>query len=309
MVSAPETVADSSIDAPAPPPGGSISFVVVTENGVRRAGAVLDVIGEARHDGDEVILLTRSDRVAEFPQPAKPWLRIIGIADANIFTLRSRIPAIARRQWVVLLEEHALVTRATLVAIRDMIEGRQGIDLIAFLGKNLTSVSAWGWANFLQTFALLWAPLDHPPPFSLVTSVAVRRAALGPETPLKEGEWELRLIPRIFSRGRVGYSNEIYIDHVKPLDFASCFAVNFHNGRTSAANRRRLGTLTRGVISAGVSRYWGPRPGKLARALYRRRRELPRGTFLRLWVVELAFLLGAVIGALFGPGQSAHKLD
>jgi hypothetical protein len=61
-------------------------------------------------------------------------------------------------------------------AIEDirLIRERSDIDLIPFLGKNLTSTGRWGWANFLFTFALVWAPLDHRPPFSIVTSAVVQ---------------------------------------------------------------------------------------------------------------------------------------
>src|SRR6185437_6612645 len=97
-------------EAPAPP--SSISFIVATENGARHAATVIDVIGGALCLGDEAILLTRSDRAADLPGAARPWLRIVGIPDANIFALRCHVPHLARRDWVVLLEEHALVTGA-----------------------------------------------------------------------------------------------------------------------------------------------------------------------------------------------------
>jgi hypothetical protein len=293
---------------PDSPPAGSISFVVVTENGVRHAGPVLDAVDAARRHGDEAILMTRSDRVADIPGPARPWLRVVGVPGASVFALRGHIPAVARRDWIVLLEEHTFMTAATMSAIRDMIAERQDIDLIVILGRNLTSVSPWGWANFLHTFSLAWAPLDGPPPFSPVTSVAVRRAALETEAPLREGEWELRAIPRVFGRGRIGYANGIHVDHCRPLTFASCFALNFHNARAGASQQRRFGVPARAVIVEGWHNL-ARRPRHLARALAPRRHELPRGTGWRLSVVGLAFCLGMTTGVLLGPGKSPHKLD
>src|SRR5207244_1435494 len=105
-------------------------------NGARHAATVIDTIGRALSAGDEAILLTRSDRAAELPGAVRPWLRIVGIPDANIFVLRSHVPHLARRDWVVLLEEHALITGATLAALRTLIRERPDLDLIAFLGKN-----------------------------------------------------------------------------------------------------------------------------------------------------------------------------
>jgi hypothetical protein len=289
-------------------PAGAISFVVVTENGVRQAGAVLDAVDSARREGDEAILLTRSDRVADLPGPARPWLRVVGLPDASVFALRGHVPAIARRAWVLLLEEHTLITAATLAALRGIVDRRQDIDLIVLLGTNTISVSPWGWANFLHTFALVWAPIDRPPPFSPVTSVAVRRAALDRDVPLGEGEWELRTIPRIFAQGRVAYANELHIDHVRPLNFAACFVLNFHNARAGASHQRRFGVPARDVIVEGW-RNLAHRPQQLVRALAPRWHELPPGMAWRLRMVGLAFCLGMAAGALLGPGRSAHKLD
>jgi hypothetical protein len=203
-------------DTPSPP--GSISFVLVTETGVDRAGPVLEAIGAALRPCDEAILVARSDRVADLPWPAPPWPRIVGIPDASIFGLRGRIPAVSRREWVVLFEDHTYIPVAAMTAMREMIEKRRDLDLIVILGKNLTSISPWGWANFLHTFTRAWAPVAEPPPFAPVTSVALRRAALPGEAPLSDGEREMRIVPRLFATGRVGWANAIYIDHDRPLE-------------------------------------------------------------------------------------------
>ena len=292
-------------DTPSPP--GSISFLLVTETGVAGAGPVLEVIGAALRPGDEAILLTRSDRIADLPRPASPWLRVVGIPEASIFGLRGRIPAIARCEWVVLFEDHTYMPVAAMTAMREMIEKRRDLDLIVILGKNLTSISPWGWANFLHTFTRAWAPVAEPPPFAPVTSVALRRAAL-PATPLADGEWELRVVPRLFATGRVGWANAIYIDHDRPMELVSCFAINFHNGRSAGAQLRRLGMPAPRVIGEG----WhdlAHRPQQLALTLASRWHELPAGTGWRLRVVGLAAGLGKTVGALLGPGQSPHRID
>jgi len=144
------------------PLAGSISFVVITENNVRDCDAILEVLSLGKHPIDDVIVLTRSDRVSEINTADRPWCRVIGISDASIYSLRAVIPTISQNDWLVVLEEHSLVTIATLDAIRSTIQNQSDIDLIVFLGKNLTSVSPWGWANFLHTFALIWAPIDEP---------------------------------------------------------------------------------------------------------------------------------------------------
>jgi hypothetical protein len=189
-----------------------------------------------------------------------------------------------------------------------MIEERRDIDLIAILGKNLTSISPWGWANFLHTFARAWAPVAEPPPFAPVTSVALRRAALPGEMPLADGEWELRIVPRLFATGKVGWANAIYIDHDRPLELISCFTINFHNGRSGGAQLRRLGMPAPAVIGEGW-RDLAHRPQQLVETLASRWHELPAGTAWRLHVVGLAACLGKTVGALLGPGRSPHLID
>jgi hypothetical protein len=208
---------------------------------------------------------------------------------------------------VVLLEDHSLVDARTLAAIREMIRKRPATDLIVFLGKNLTSVSPWGWANFLHTFALIWAPLHRPPPFSLVTATIVRRGRLATQAPLQEGVWEWQLIPKIFSAGKVEYSNDIYVDHVKPLNLLSAISLNFHNARAGAALQKTLGTAARSILYEGWHNF-ATRPRRLARALAPRAAEFPSGMVWRLYAVGFAHLLGNIVGSFFGGGRSAYKL-
>lgn len=307
MVTGAATAAEKSIDAPAPPPAGSIGFIIVTENGARHVGGVLKSIKDSLRDGDEAIVLTRADRTDEV-KIHEPWLRVVGVPNANIFTLRSHIPTVSGNEWLIVLEDHSLINNRAIAAIRDMIQSRPDIELISFLGTNLTSISPWGWANFLHTFGLIWAPIDQKPGLSPVTSVTVRRSSLGTERVLKEGEFELRVIPRIFAGGKIAYSNDIFIDHVKPLNMTGCLGLNFHNARACACLQRNLG-VSRGRLWLEGGGKFMLRPGKLARALEPRRHELPPHTFWRVRAVGLAHWIGMIAGMYLGPGQSAHKLD
>jgi hypothetical protein len=299
---------DAMRDAATAPAAGSISFVITTDDAARRANPNLQVLRSAMRDIDEVIVLNGSAAAPAAPAAAdESWFRVVTIPDASVIRLRAHLPAVCKKEWVMLLEDHSLVDTRTLDAIRELIRTRPRNDLIAFLGKNLTAVSPWAWANFLHTFALIWAPLDRPPPFSLVTATVVRRSRLETEAPLQDGVWELQLIPRIFSAGNVEYSNAIYVDHVKPLNLTAAALINFHNARAGAALQRSLGIAVRSILHEGWYNFT-PRPRLLARAVAHRSAELPAGTAWRLHVIGFAHLLGNVVGSLFGGGRSAYRL-
>ncbi|MCZ7658966.1 MAG: alpha/beta fold hydrolase [Xanthobacteraceae bacterium] len=283
----------------------TISFVVVTETGAHACGRNLDVLRTVGTDSDEILVVTRQDHVAEVPYRGEGWLRVVGVPEASVFALRASAPKHARNDWIVLLEEHSLVTAATLEAARSIIRERRDVDLIMFLGRNLTSTGPWEWANFLHTFALVWAPIEGPPAFSPAPAAIVRRSVIGE---LREGGWEFELIPRLFASGRVAFGNEIYIDHVRPLAGAECLVLNFHNARACAGLSRRLGRPTRAILYEGWH-VFAERPQQLTRALAPRLRELPAGTPWRLRAVGFAHLLGCLAGALFGPGRSTHAID
>jgi hypothetical protein len=286
-------------------PRGSVSFVVTSYQKLEYAKTNLEMLRPIVRESDEVIVLTGSDPMP--PEIAATWFRVVSIPGASEFTLRAHIPAVCRKEWVVLLEDHAFVDGRTIDAIRELIRNKPEADLIVFLAKNLTSVSRWAWAIFLYTFALVWAPVERPPPFAPVTSAIVRRAKLGSEAPIKEGAWELQIIPQLFASGKVEYSNDIWINHVRPMNIASAVLIAFHNARAGAALQRSLGIPTRNILYEGWYCVW-PRPRLLAAALAHRMHELPAGSFQRLHLIGFAHLIGNIVGSVFGGGRSALKL-
>jgi hypothetical protein len=284
----------------------SISFVITAADRRYRPPSNLATIRSRLHDGDEVIVVTGAE-TAEANASAESWYSLVASPEPGGFAARTRIPAICHNDWVVMVEDHAIIEAPAIDAIRELIRARPDLDMIVFQAKNLISVTRWGWAIFLFNFALIWAPSDAPPPFSPVTSVIVRRAKLGNETTLKEGEWELRLIPEIFSQGKTAYSNDIFFDHVKPVNFLSAVIADFHNARAGAAFQRRLGVPIGTILHEG----WHcarRRPRMLAKAVAHRLDELPAGTFRCVSVVGYAHLIGYIAGIMFGCGRSAHKV-
>ncbi len=286
---------------------GSISFVVAGGEYSDRCVLLLKRLTAALRADDELILVVRRDhaQTATF-RPER--LRVIEIAGASIYNMRALLPKICQREWAVLLEDHTMVEPSAIEDIRRLIRERSDIDLIPFLGKNLTSTGRWGWANFLFTFGLVWAPLDHPPPFSIVTSAVVRRSSLGAGEPLKDGEWELAIIPGIHRNGKFAFSNLIFVDHIKPLNFLAALAINFHNARSGAAIQLDLGHGRQRIIREGW-RTFLKHPRRLMRTLTPRRRELPAGTQARLHALGFMYLVGNITATLLGGGRAVFHID
>jgi hypothetical protein len=283
----------------------TITFIVATENGVGHCRTAMDRLRSARRDSDEVILLVRADRADDLDVEIEPWFRVVTVAgDPSTFDLRREIPVIATRDWVILLEEHALVTPESIDAARDLIRRRPDVDLVVFLARNLTVTTPWAWATFLYTFLRVWAPLAGTPTYAPVTSAIVRRRALGAER-LREGAWEFEVVPRLFAEGRFAYSNEVYIDHVKPVGAVAGVTLVFNNARACAHLWRSLGRSFRQLWSVS----WAELTEDLGPLLAGREVDLPRGTRLRLRAIRVAHMLGIGAGALFGAGRSAHRLD
>ena len=285
----------------------SISFVVTAREGLDHAAPNLAAFRSKLHDDDEVIVITGCEPAGAATPATGSWFSVVTLPGASAFALRAHVPAVCRKEWVIVLEDHAVIGPRTIDAVRELIRANPELDLIAFLAKNLTSVSPWGWANFLYNFTPVWAPLDGAPAFAVVTSAIVRRAKLGGEKPLEEGAWELQVIPGIFSRGGTASSNDIFFDHVKHLNFASALTIAFHNARAGAALQRKLGIPIRNIVYEG----WycaGPRPRLLAEAASHRMDEFPARSFGRVRLMGCAHLIGNIVGSFFGGGRSGHKI-
>ena len=285
----------------------SISFVITAPRDLREITANLETLRSQLCECDEVIVLTGIEPT-ETETPGQIPYSLVVIPDASVFTLRAHIPAVCHNEWVVLIEDHALVNPPALRSIRELIRTNSELDMIVFLAKNLTSISPWGWAIFLFNFTLVWAPLgEAAPPFSPVTSAVIRRAKFGTDAPLREGVWELQLIPKIYSEGKFAYGNAIYFDHVRHVNFVSAVILEFHNARAGAAFQRSLGVPISNILYEG----WHCaviRPGMLAAAAASRLRQLPAGTFQRIRVVSIAHFVGYFAGLLLGGGRSAQYL-
>jgi hypothetical protein len=286
----------------------TISFVVTSRVGGPYIAAQLALLHSTRRADSELILLTGEDRSADAKALAETGVRCVQIPGASVFGLRARIPEICRKDWVFVVEDHAVLDRGAIDALYGLIEMRPTIDAVAVVARNLTSLSPWAWANFLHTFSGVWAPITGLPRMLAATSLAVRRARLGTDARLGEGAWEMRLIPGIHAAGNVGWSNEIAVDHIKHVDLRSTLALNFHNARACAAVAGTSDKSMRAAVRDACCAFMHHQR-RIRADIADRKHELPANLTWRLYVIGLAHVLGTLAGAFFGAGNSIERID
>jgi hypothetical protein len=225
------------------------------------------------------------------------------------FQLRSRVSGMADRDIVVVLEEHAIPGPRFFVEVRRRFGTDASVVAFKVLGRNATSTSPWGWANFFIAFADCLHPADTPPKGMLSTSAAMRRSALR-SVPPKLGAWETQVMPDLNAEpASLAYSNDVWVDHVDPCDMKQAILHNFHNQRSIAAMRiahghRRVKHTTRAFKDLALRR-----PGQIARVLAGR--DEYRHFAANRWKVVLicwASALGAIVGAWLGAGGAMRKM-
>jgi hypothetical protein len=289
------------------PRSPSLSFVITSLTGGSKLRKTLDVIGAAARNGDEIVVLAATGGEEEQAECRRVGARLVADHGASVFGLRARLPDVARKEWLVLVEDHALPEPQTIAALRTLIGRNPELEIVPFLTVNDRSRGPWGWASFLQTYALYWAPLPQPPPFCAPNNVVVRRDAIDNDGAL--GHWEFESIPRVFARGKIGWSNEVTVAHEKHVGALAACLLHFRNGRTSAGVVRKLLGLPRRVMLREVHKVMTERLAANRARIGPRLSELPRGTMRRLTVLAAAHAMGWAVGTWFGAGPALAKID
>jgi hypothetical protein len=137
----------------------------------------------------------------------------------------------------------------------------------------------------------------------------MRRAAIGTGAALRPGEWEFDVIPRVFGRGNVGFSNAVTLDHIKRVGMPAALLLNFRNGRVSAGVARTLLRIPRHEMLREVRKVMTERLSATLATVKSRQSELPPGTGRRLPLLAAAHALGWIVGTFTGAGRSIAKID
>jgi hypothetical protein len=265
--------------------------------------------------------LLPSDRVTVLDGGAsKGWLDVSGFAagvqvehvhrpGASSFRLRAEIGSMSDRDITVVLEEHGPPSPRFVREARRLFGESPNLAAIKVLGRNQSSTRGWGWPNFLMGFAECVPPVGSMPPSMLATSAVLRTAVL-PKTIGAPGSWETEIIPNLNRQPeRLSYSNDIWIDHVEHCGPWESLRGNFNNQRAVSAARVAAGHRRGKLATRAIKDLGFRRRRQIARALasrpeYRHYQE-NRG---KLFLIGWAAVLGALIGAYFGPGRAPELM-
>ena len=141
----------------------------------------------------------------------------------------------ADTEWIALFEDHNVAPAGWLAAAdRAMAEAEPLTTALIGPLANLTSVSPWSWANFLDNFAPNWHPISgHAGPLIANLRVPSRSVAGLGATVRRVRD---RAVAKVCRRARV--VNDMWTDHVQHRSFITATSCQVHNARVVGALAR-----------------------------------------------------------------------
>jgi len=234
---------------------------------------------------------------------ASPWLSWIRRPGASVFDLRAEAAGLARGEIVALTEDHCVVAPDWCAQILEAFRLHPDASAVAGEVLNGSPEHLMDWANYLHSFGSSLPPYDDPerwyrtPP---AANVAFRRSVLPNQAP-EPGWLELELSPRLFQEKRFGMHGGMRVTHVQSYGFWLMLRMHFDNGRSTTGLRHAHFSRDR----LPWSLYRSTVRGFSKATEYRRviRQSLPL-----VFLLSCAHSLGALAGAVAGPGGSPARL-
>jgi hypothetical protein len=281
-----------------------LSIVLAVRERTAELDAVLDaLLPQARSVGAETLVVGAVDL------PATDSVRLLPVDDADIYRLRAIGVREARGEIVAIGEDHAVPRPDWCEAIlRAHAEHPDAAAVVGCL-VNATDGTLSGRANFMA-FAAPYAPpmprvpAGRPPPLS---TLSLKRAALG-ELDGRLGDFEARLVPRLFREGRMAADERIVVDHQQDHGMAWSIINGFHGARGSYGYLRADDDWRTRLRDARWALSHWPRIllGEARETVGQRRGARWELTFVA--AIGAAVGLGGALGSLLGPGRSPRRV-
>jgi hypothetical protein len=285
-----------------------LSVVIPTTHADESLAHVLDTLTQQTLTvGGEIIVVSGVPLPAELQRPG---VEIVELPKAHVFELRAAGANAARGEIIAITEDHAVVSDDWAQSTLRAHARHPGAAVIGGAVDNGSRERLMDWANFLMTFGAFLPPItaERHQRMPVIANLSLKRAALQ-ENPIRAGELELTLVPKLVAEDRAAYDDEPLVRHVQTLGRFGTLRAHFENARATMgmqvegqpwSERRRRGSFRR-VLRLGEGAIGMVKEKPLPR---RARCSLP--LIMLLCATHVA---GEWCGAAFGAGQSAYRIN
>lgn len=273
----------------------SISVVVTAPHGISDCLLPESFCREADGESLEIIVVDGSE---SYVDQSRRGLRHLSRSGATIFGLMTAGFAQAQNDWIVLIEDHGRPLPGFLEGYRDAIRDNPEIDLFSGALENVTSTSAWGFANFLMGAHTYWPSARSQPKHASNANLCVRSNAILPREMACDGGVLYLTLQRLIRAGRYMHCENAVVDHVLPLTREEAAAFQFQCAacstrvrRETVANRSPIIQILRSCV--GVLHHGAVKPVRVLLQV-RRTKQFGLVMFGRLALLGFFFGLGAL---------------
>jgi hypothetical protein len=292
-----------------------VSVLIATIRGWPDAHLPVDATrDQIAHVGGELVVVDGSGLVAPGPEAVGPHTRWISRPGESVFQMRAAGYAECRGEIVAVTEDHCEPAANWIERILAAHEAHPDAIAIGGVVENGTTDRLVDWATFMVTQGPFIPPLLNGPADRLAgaATVSYKRCALARRPNHGSlGAIELFDTAEMRRPGDVLINDDsIRIRHHQSMGLGRTAALQFHNGRTIAAFRRRAmgrGDWLRVVGFAVLPLYRTVRTVKIAWG-----KRIPRPIVLVaipiMTILHYSQASGELIGYVAGPGSSPQRL-
>ncbi|MEO5582135.1 MAG: hypothetical protein ABIR66_05560 [Saprospiraceae bacterium] len=245
--------------------------------------------------------------------PSRPDFKILILKDADIFRLRLEGIKYCMGTWVVMLEDHNEIKAGWINSLyRNIVANPNALAFVTPL-KNGSQDSAIDEANFLFNFSAYLSEakhllLDRHP---VIAGACFNKAIRSDWDGIKEGELELKILPRLYKDGKTIFVRDTFIIHIQSNSLMRTLLKHFYNAKACAGLLKEMNhnhidwdALKRCLKAPSFFyRKWTHEPYRLI-LQYGYQRSLPY-----LILIGVVYGIGNTLGWIFGKGKSASDLE
>jgi hypothetical protein len=292
-----------------------LSVVLTTKDPWPRAATCLDTLGEqARDIGAEVLIVDGSQEgIAEAIQHLHPHTTVLRLRGANNFQMRAHGVLHARGEIVAITEDHCRVAPDWCQRVLDAHGQWPEAAIISGSVDNGSPDNAVDRAHHFFAHGNAYPPIQSGPTLTpaLQANISYKRRVVPREFP-EWGYMDWMLRNELAARGeQIMNDNRIRVWHVQPMSLVETCTLQFHDGRSVSAYRRRAIGGAERLLRIGVAlSVMAPLLAlRGARWVFPKAPALLLASFPLMLVYGMFRATGAAVGLAVGEGRSPWRVD